>query len=290
MFRNFVENIAVMNAIRKILVPVDFSQNSLKTLDYAIKIAEGFHSEVLLIWVNANQKDTLASCVDYVKEGTARLKEIIAEYTPKLKNAKLLYRIREGKVHTEVANQAKYDDVDMVICCTHGASGFEEHFIGSNAYRIVMYCDCPVITVRPNYRYRAPSHIFVLPIDSSTATRQKVTFTCRLAKIADAEIHILGLYSSKLSSLKRKVDNYVAQVEKYVQEEKIQHKTTFLEADNLTKTIASYAESVDADLIAIMTEQESSSWSFLLGTYAEQMIGTSAIPVLSVTPKILTKN
>ncbi len=283
-----------MRTMKKILVPIDFSQNSLRTLDYVLNYVDNMETEIILVWVNGvRSKDILVSETEehsMEKEATSRFEKIIAEHASTLKNTKLSYRIREGKVHVEVANQAKYDDVDLVVCGTHGASGFEEHYIGSNAYRIVMYCECPVVTVRPNYRYNSASNIFVMPIDSSAGTRQKVPFTCELARRFGAEIHILGLYSSKLSSLKRKVDNYVAQVEKYIIEEGIQTKTVFLEADNITKTSISYAESVDADLISIMTEQESSSFSFLLGTYAEQMIGSSGIPVLSVSPKVLTSS
>lgn len=276
-----------MTSIQKILVPVDFSQNSLKTLEYAIDIAGKLNADVFLIWVNASHKNTFFGNVDYVKEATKRLEKLVQTYTPKHPNIKISYRIREGNIHVEIANQAKYDDVDVVICCTHGASGFEEHFLGSNAYRIVMYCECPVITIRPDYTPHKASNIFVLPVDSSAATCQKMKFTCKLAKFFNAEIHVLGLYSSNLSSLKRKIDNYVVQVEEYIREQKLRSKTVFCETDNLSKTIVAYAKSEKADLIAIMTEQEKSSWSFLLGTYAEQLIATSDIPVLSITPQIL---
>ncbi|MDR1951655.1 MAG: universal stress protein, partial [Bacteroidales bacterium] len=212
------------------------------------------------------------------------------DYSPTLKNnSKICYHIGEGKVHVEVANQAKYDDVDLVVCCTHGASGFEESYIGSNAYRIVMYGTCPIITVRPNYRFRLPSNIIVMPIDSSRDTRQKVTFTSKFARLLGAEIHVLGLHSSSLSSIRRKVNSYVAQIQEFLYAEGVNHKTIIKEVDNITKATVAYAESVDADLISIMTEQESSTWSFFLGTYAQQMITSSDIPVLSITPKLLVK-
>ena len=280
--------------MNKILIPTDFSRNSLKTLEYVIDNVKDIAIEVILIWVNGIRSKDLLIPEDEEssteKAAVSRLESIIAEYSPKLKEgSKMTYRIRSGKVHIEIANQAKYDDVDLVVCCTHGASGFEEHYIGSNAYRIVMYCKCPVITVRPNYRFGLPSNIFVLPIDSSRDTRQKVPVTCELARIVQAEIHILGVYSSKLSSIRRKVDTYVAQVERFITAEGVKHTTTFVESEkNITKTIIAYAESVDADMISIMTEQESSAWSFLLGSYAEQMIGSSEIPVLSTTPKTLS--
>jgi nucleotide-binding universal stress UspA family protein len=280
--------------MKKILVPTDFSPNSLKSLEYVIETTKNIAVEIVLVWVNSiRSKDILVSESEEMstqKAAPIELEKIISTYAPKLsKGSTMRYCIRQGKVHVEIANQAYRDDVDFVVCGTHGASGFEENYVGSNAYRIVMYCRCPVITVRPNYRFGASSKIFVLPIDSSLNTRQKASFTCIMAKITGSEIHILGLYSSKNKSARAKVDSYVRQVEKFFVEGGCKFTTTFTEAGNITKTTLAYAESVNADMVTIMTEQESSALSFLLGTYAEQMISSATMPVAAVTPKVLLK-
>jgi nucleotide-binding universal stress UspA family protein len=263
-------------------------------LEYTLENVKNIAVEIILVWVNSiRSKDILVPETEEMsteKAATIRLEKIIADYSPKLKNgSKITHRICQGKVHLEIANQAKYSHADMVVCCTHGASGFEETFIGSNAYRIVMYCKCPVITVRPNYRFQAPSNIFVLPITYSFDTRQKVPFTSALAKIFNAEIHILGLHSQKNSSLNAKVNAYVAQTEALLKRVDVVTKTIFRESGNLAKTVSSYAEEVNADLVSIMTEQEGGSQGFLLGTYAQQLLSASSMPILSVSPKVLKR-
>lgn len=280
--------------MNKILVPTDFSQNSLKSLEYVLESTKNISVEITLLWVNSiRSKDILLSETEEMsteKAAILRLEKIIEDYSPRLSNdSKMMYHVRQGKVHLEVAEEAKCSGADLVVCCTHGASGFEEAYIGSNAYRIVMHCKCPVITVRPNYRFQAASSVFVMPIDSSKSTRQKASFTCRMAKIMDAEIHIVGVYTSTEFSIKNAVNSYVAQVERYFHAEGTKYKTIFTEADNITKATLTYAETVDADLISVMTEQESSMFSFLLGTYAQQMLSSASMPVLSVHPKQLFK-
>ena len=297
--RNFVEALRIyINLIsknspvmKKILVATDFSQGSLKALEYAINLANKGSAEVILMWVNSYHSDTSFLSTrgeNVIQEAASQLEKIVAKYTPNLESGKLSYRISQGKVHTELAAQAKHDEVDFVICGTHGASGFEKDFVGSNAHKIVSVCDCPVITVRPNYRFQSPSNIIVLPIDASEDTRQKVTFTARFAKFVGAEIHILGLHSSNVKSLKDKVDRYVSQVECILKKDGVKCITNFRDASNITTGIIMYADSVNADLISIMTEQEGSMLSFVLGTYAQQMIHSSSIPVLSIRPKTLT--
>jgi len=71
----------------------------------------------------------------------------------------------------------------------------------------------------------------------------------------------------------------------FLTEQGIKFQSTLLVGDNITDITIEYATAIDADLIAIMTEQTFSLSNFLLGSYAYQMLNTSPIPVLSITPK-----
>jgi nucleotide-binding universal stress UspA family protein len=188
-------------------------------------------------------------------------------------------------VHQEIANQAKYVDAELVIAGTHGVSGFEEFWIGSNAYRIVTYAPCPVITVRTNYEFKEKISKIVLPIDSSLETRQKVPYAAKVAKYFGSEIHIVSLYSTSIKAVRYKVDNYSKQVQKYLDEENIPYKVESVDAENITNATIEYAKAVDADMIAIMTEQETTTANLFLGAYAQQMVNHSPIPVLSIHAK-----
>ncbi len=77
----------------------------------------------------------------------------------------------------------------------------------------------------------------------------------------------------------------MAQAEEYLKENEIRYKIAYLEADNITDETLKYAESIKANLIAIMTEQEISITNLLLGPYALQMVNHSPIPVLSIHPE-----
>jgi nucleotide-binding universal stress UspA family protein len=194
--------------------------------------------------------------------------------------------LRKGKVYQEIANQAKYNDASIIIAGTHGVTGYEEFWIGSNAYRIVSYAPCPVITVRYDFEIK-PEGItsIILPIDSTQDTRQKVPFTVQIARAFQADVHILALYTTTIKSVQRKVDNYARQVQKFLDEAGVNYSTESMFADNITNAAIEYAGKVDADLLAIMTEQETTASNILLGPFAQQMVNHSPIPVLSIQPK-----
>jgi nucleotide-binding universal stress UspA family protein len=274
--------------MKKILVAIDFSKCSIHALEYAISLANKTKGSILMVWVdNTSSSESVfpETLNDSRKEITNNFNELISKYQPKLTGGKLDFKIRKGKVHHEVANQAKYVDSTLIVAGTHGVSGFEEFWIGSNAYRIVTYSPCPVITIRSDFKFKAIPRTIIVPIDSSLETRQKLPFASRFARIFGAELHVVSLYSTTIRAVRNRVDDYTKQVAKFLDEEKTKYRTEVLEAEHITNSIIDYAVRVDADLITIMTEQETTTANLFLGPYAQQMVNHSPIPVLSIHAK-----
>ena len=272
-----------------IIVAIDFSKGSLHALDYAIDFANHVQSNVMMVWVDgqANQDIAFSGAQpnELRDEARSNMEEILNSKKGSLKNGKLAYKLRKGKVYQEMASQAKASNASLIIAGTHGVTGYEEFWIGSNAYRIVSYAPCPVITVR--YDFNMPGEgvkSIVLPIDGTLDTRQKVPFTIKMAKAFGADIHILALYSTSIKTIQRKVDNSARLVQKMISDEGINHYLEKGQSENITNTAINYAIKVNADLIAIMTEQETNASNILLGPFAQQMVNHSPVPVLSIQP------
>ena len=146
--------------------------------------------------------------------------------------------------------------------------------------------------MREDFNFNKKLEHIVLPLDSSDDTRQKAGQAALFAKYFGSTIHILGLYTSSSPSIRRVVNNYVAMVERYLTSQEVAFVKEFVEVKgNVTTDTLEYADRVNADLIAIMTEQESSLQNLIMGTFAQQMITASRIPVLTVRPKqVLTSS
>ena len=273
--------------MNNIVVAIDFSESSMNAFLHALSIAQKCNADLDLIWVrkSAEEKDRFDTGGDPTKEVVVQFTDLISKYQPELPGNKISYKIRTGKVYKEITDEARESKAMLVVTGTHGASVFVEFWIGSNANRIVSLSPCPVITIRSGIDIARPLSIIVFPIDSTTETRQKAAFTGYLAKMHDAQIHILSLYTSKVKTIRRNVDSYSEQVGKYFEEEGVRYLITNIEADNIADSILIYAKSVDANLISIMTQQESSTANIWMGPYAQQTINRSPIPVLCIRPK-----
>lgn len=272
--------------MKRIIVPLDFSKESIKGLELAILYANKFNSDLQMVFVqskkagkfNIQLKNQLDSVMD-------EFETIIRKYKKKLHaNCDFSYIIKSGKVHEEVAHQAEAFDDSMIICSTNGESGLSDYIIGSNAYRIVQETERPVITVTSD-KYISEVKKIVLPIDISNETREKVPLVARIAKAFGSEVHIIKVTGSTNEGIQNKLKMYATQVKKFFDEQGIKYQSSLLVGDNITDSTIEYAKTIDADLIAIMTEQTTTITNFLLGSFAYQMLNTSPIPVLSVTPK-----
>lgn len=140
--------------IRKILVPVDFSEYSYKSLDYATAFAEESGAQIILLHVvPLNYVDTDLIAFDYSelsKEAATscenRLQKLREERIgPKLE-VKTAGRI--GRPVEEILAAAREWEVDLIIMSTHGYTGLKHAFLGSTTENIVRYAPCPVLTLR----------------------------------------------------------------------------------------------------------------------------------------------
>ncbi len=272
--------------MENILAAVDFSSCSINALEHAVSIAEKGDLNLYMIWVNnpSVTKTTIhpSSSKELIEEVEKQFKHLIDKYQPVLKNSKIDYLIREGKMYKEVIGTASELEAACIVLGTHGSSGFEQFWIGSNAMKVISLAQCPVITLRAGVAPTVDLKRIVMPIDSSLETRQKVPFTVYLAEIFDAEIYILGVYTSRYKSMMRRVDDYVKQVVKYVESFDVPVHVESMRVDSITTSIIEYAKKVDANLISIMTEKDSSPFNMLTGPQAQQMINHSPYPVLTV--------
>jgi nucleotide-binding universal stress UspA family protein len=267
--------------MKKIIVPLDFSDESLTGLNMALMLADKASANIQMVHVIGKITDTADNELPEMEYKNVKMKfeGILQKYKMK-SNSALSYTITEGKIFKEITGLAEKSEDSMIVLSTHGASGFEELFIGGNAYKITSHSKNPVITVR---RGKIPTNIekIVLPLDFTFQTREKVPYTVELAKMFGSEIHLLTISLSKIKSTGKKLLQYTQQVASYLETHKIPYTVEYLHGSNLTDLTLDYARSIDADLISIMTEQEKSISNLLLGNFAHQFINKAFIPVLS---------
>jgi nucleotide-binding universal stress UspA family protein len=274
--------------MKTLLVATDFSKNSLHALEYAIMFANKLDAELHLVWVdNSTLEDNL---IDTIEESLRiekknYLENLVKQYEQKVPGGKITYHLKKGKVYQEISKTARQLKADIIFTGTHGVTGYEQYWIGSNAYRIMTSAPCPVITIRIDYDFSKGISKILLPLDSSLETKQKLPFTVALAQKFNAKINLLKVYNSPIGVIRKRIDGFSRDAEKCLKDKKIDYSLDSIEADNVAVSILQYAEKTKVDLIAIMTEQNITTANKFLGPYAQQLLNNSKVPVLSLRDK-----
>ncbi|MGX8713915.1 MAG: universal stress protein [bacterium] len=262
----------------KVVVGFDFSSGSAYAVDLAIDIANRWQNDIRLVYVKEKKEDEapIRAEIERRNAGVAHL----------LKGIKLEYVLRSGNPSEQLAKQAEEDNASLLIVGTHGMSGIKKGILGRNTFRTVELSPVPVLMVREDFNFNKALETIIVPIDSSDDTRQKAGQAATFAKTFGSTIHLLGLYTTTSPSIRKVVNTYIGMVQRHFDKVGVNYVTKFLEVKgNVTTDTIEYAESVNADMIAIMTEQESSLSSLIMGNFAQQMLTQSKIPVLTVRPK-----
>ena len=272
--------------MNEIVVGIDFSKGALNALKYATVLAKGFNCKITMLWVDKPYNpDSVYVDGENFREGVhKRFAELIEEYAPFVGKDNIQYKIRTGKVYDEISTYAKLNKCRFVVIGTHGISGFEELWIGSNANRVVSISPCPTFTLRQDFETHNTIHRIVVPIDRTSETELKIPFAKEIAKAFKSEIILLKLYATNVPLLKKKVDDIATRIEADFAKEKI--KTTVVEklVVNVTSDLLSVIEKYEADLLIIMTEQQNRSANIMLGESAQQLVNNSPVPVISIHP------
>jgi nucleotide-binding universal stress UspA family protein len=267
----------------EIVVAIDFSSCSVNALKYSVMIANAYEANITLVNVCKPGSDESVypdtKDIHYV-EAEKRLKEMVNDFAPQL-NGEMRYRIREGKVYSEIVNEAKYNDAILLIAGTHGISGFEEYFIGSNAYRLVSLSPCPMITIRTMFQKKGFKKI-LLPIDSSPETRQKTNFAIDIATKLGTEVRILGVYDTGLRDLRKRIKNYVHQVKTIFDQKGVKSTIDFAEGKKASGIILDYIGIHDMDMVVMMSDKDSGT--MIIGNEAQRIINHAPVPVVSIHP------
>ncbi len=273
--------------MKKITIAIDFSKTSLKTLEFAVLFSKKFGSEIEMVWVNKPVYEESVYPADkeiIQEEAENRFCKLQENYKEK-EGIDLTYKIREGKVYKEIVEHAEHNGSDMIFAGTHGVTGFEEFWMGSNAFKIVSASKLPVFTMRGDYIINDKIlQKIVLPIDRTIETRQKVPLAVKLAKKFNAEVHILPLYSTHYENIIKKINAYVNQTADFLKTHNIKYFIEDISVEDSADATLDYAKKIDADLVMIMSKLNTNPFAFILGSYSRHMVNHSPIPVITVEP------
>ncbi|MBI4649568.1 MAG: universal stress protein [Bacteroidia bacterium] len=275
-----------------ILIPIDFSEQSLLALEESYSISRMVNAEITLLHVIIESSPfwsifTAKEKEDVGEKYKKKLDEF-AEVISKKTGIKVNTIVEKGKLIDKIIEITDRLNTRFLIVGTIIRDNLKERLIGSNSIRLVREAKCPVITIKGKRTSRDCRKV-VLPLDLTKETKQKVGHAVNVAKYFRSTVYAISVSTSKDSHLVARLENQLDQVKKIIEKQGIDCVTKFIKAgassDSLAKQILNQAYEIDGDLMVIMTQQENKITENFIGSTAKEIIHTSEIPVVSITPK-----
>lgn len=276
----------------KILIPVDFGEQSLIAVDQSYNIARMVNAEIYLLHV-ITENNALWGLFSSKEQSDIEEKLKIkltsfAGHIQEKSGIKVIPLVEKGKLIETIIETAERLKVKFLIVGTTGSTDIKQKIIGSNALRLIREATFPVITIKGKHHRQGCKNI-VLPLDLTKETREKVGYAIHFAKYFNSVVHAVTVNTSNDSYIMNRLKLQLEQVSSYIKSNGVECTQNFITSEsgneNICAALLDFSHKVEADLIIIMTQQETEVIKYFVGSLAKEIIHNSDIPVMSIVPK-----
>ncbi|HYG17901.1 MAG TPA: universal stress protein [Ohtaekwangia sp.] len=282
--------------MKKILVPTDFSKPAALAVDVAADIARKSRAELTLLHIveevyngSINVEGEASYSGDwedkiYTVKLIEKAKKQMAKLSgdPKLEGIKVRQELRLGSPYHGMNAIITEQKVDLVVMGTSGRSGLENMIIGSNTEKVVRHAHCPVLTVHNKpARKEFKDIVYATSMDKDEEIFSKIVR--RTQQLYDSTIHLVRINTpgnfQRDAVVKRAMQDFA---------KKLQLKNFTINVFNdVTEEegVIYFADSINADLIAMATHGRTGFAHVLAGSIAEDVVSHSRRPVLTFVTK-----
>jgi nucleotide-binding universal stress UspA family protein len=140
---------------KTLLVPIDFSDGSLRALDYGAALARQLRAKLILLHVVAPAiyGENYLQNSGALDEANRNIIASAWEQLNKVKHRALTHGletemlVRMGRAQSDIADTANAIGADLIVMGTHGIGGLKQVMLGGTAERVLWHSPCPVLTV-----------------------------------------------------------------------------------------------------------------------------------------------
>jgi nucleotide-binding universal stress UspA family protein len=149
-----------MKTIEKIVVPVDFAENTSKLVGYACYMAEKLAATIHFVHIVATYPGDAMIGAPFAEEyrdkvhfaAEERMANLVDDTKEKCPGCS--GQVVNGEPVEKIVELAEIADADLIIISTHGAKGLEKILLGSVAERVLKRAHCPVLIMNPFKKQR----------------------------------------------------------------------------------------------------------------------------------------
>jgi nucleotide-binding universal stress UspA family protein len=272
--------------MKRILVPIDFSEQAEHAMKTAAQIARNSGGKIFLLHMlnlpsNTDDMDPHGDAsspakVLYLEKIHERFEEFMQE--DYLEGLDVKEEVRFHKTFSGIINYSHELNCDLIIMGSHGATGLKEMFIGSNTEKVVRNSDIPVLVVKKGIEIQQFKKI----VFASDFTDEVIPSFSRFLSFAEkfnAEVDLLFVNTvhnfEPTRDTKPRMEDFVKQFKmpKYTM--------TIYNDTSVERGILNFSKEINADMIALNTHQRKGISSMFNDNISEDLVNHALKPVIT---------
>jgi nucleotide-binding universal stress UspA family protein len=274
--------------MKKIVVPIDFSEYSEFALQTAAMLAEKYTAKIYALHMLDVHEGNMSQSITNQQERSIFLLKIAEQKFEKfldkdyLKNVTLIPVIKHYKVFSEVNAFAEQENADFIVMGSHGTNGIKGFFLGSNTEKVVRYASIPVLIVK-NRLLNIDFKDVVIATDFSKESINTFKKVLKRLDFLNARKHLLYINlpdeNFKTSTEMDKMANdFLMEVEGNVDR---LINVNFVCEKSIEKGILNFSNAIGADLISVITHGRKGLSHIFAGSISEDVGNHSTLPVIT---------
>ncbi|TFG78327.1 MAG: universal stress protein [Flavobacteriales bacterium] len=275
--------------MKRILVPVDFSEHSSYALEVAAQLAKQHGAELLVLHMlglsesgyDMDETSGMAEARYYMKMAKKRFNEFLdKEY---LKGLSVDQMVQNYKIFSELNHVAEEQEIDLIVMGSHGTNVMGGFFVGSNTEKVIRSAEVPVLVIKkqtPNFGIKQVVFACDFNLENEGAYLKAMKLFHRLG----VKVHLLyvNLPNTQFKStmeIEEKMANFLFMVH---DGKPVLDETPVCVCDHTIEMgIYRYCKKVNADLLAIPTHGRQGISHFFRQSLAEDIANHIDLPVMT---------
>jgi len=284
---------------KRILVPIDFSDNSLTACLFAFALAQNIEAEIKLLHVyndpfvdsgfNYNRlsyqnfsRNVLYEIEEMVQKNLVGFLESLQNELKKmnLEKVKFHYNLRKGKPEYQIVKMGEVYKPYIIVLGTQGAGKMPNDIIGSVTTKVIENTNVPILAIPENWKYRGFEKTNILYAtdfqDSDFSAFNKLLEITKPFKVNFDCIHIESNESHPWKEMQMfKLESYLGK-----NYPSVPIKCHLINHPNLLEGIQEFIDKSDVDIISFTSPKRSILYKLVFPNNLKKMIYQSKIPLL----------
>jgi nucleotide-binding universal stress UspA family protein len=280
--------------MKKILVPTDLSETAELGLKLAVEIARRCNASISLVHftrhplgqtfsstgevnLQADEEENIFT-LEYLQAKKQKLEELAATFLTE--GLSIEFKVIDGKFKSGLDAYMSEENVDLIVMGTSGEENAKEVFTGNHTDQVIKISGCPVLSVRDGFAVDEFSNIVVAAaVLTDNQVADGLKYLADIGKCFDSHIHLVHVRDTAGDSnlILHEYFNKMAQIA-----ELSKYSVTILEGDDAADVVSTYAQNVNAGLIAVLKSRKDGIFRIFSNRFSNRIIREEGRPVFTL--------